>query len=458
MEGKSIAIQATLMCRFGAFWMAETLTYGGQEMNYRYKAVNKEKPSVCPYCGKKKFSRLVDTYTGELLDVRFGLCSVCRKSNYPSKEYAQKHLRAEIPSVRAYEQNLFGEHINTMDMSLVDKSHKHTGNFYKFLCENFPESKVNAAWDKYKMGVTKNGSVIYWQIDQHNSVFTGEVVSYMDNGKRDPSIDEWWTHNRMDGYNMRQVLFGLHLVSNDQAPVMVVEGAKNALIGAICFPEYIWTAVHSRGELNGKKLYAIRRHPIIAIPDIDALQDWTERAESLNKDGYSVTIVDFLETFSATDEEKKDVGFKGDIADLLLLRANPYELPDSPELSAIINKNPAVKNICLKWQLQVKPMQQSFGIIIDGNHCPDYTDPGQVFYHIERAHGHIARTPQEWMSRYASVAGFHSPKNPERFFADHASEYFTEEGGLYTFKFDVKFQELRPCSDGVPRYLAVDAL
>lgn len=424
-------------------------------MSYRYKAAKKAKPSVCPYCGAKKFSRLEDTYTGKLLDIRFGLCSACRTSNYPSKEYAQKHLGNFVSEVRAGKSNLFGEHINVMDYSLVEKSHRHSGNFYDYLCTKFPKSKVDAAWDKYQIGITKAGDVIYWQMDRWHHVFTGEVVSYLDNGKRDRDKDEWWTHNRMDGYNMSQVLFGLHLVPDDKSLVFVVEGAKNALIASIVYPQCTWTSVHSRGELGEKKLYAIRRHPITAIPDIDAIDDWRSRAEKIKKSGYSIDVIDFRQIFSATKEELEYIGNKGDIADLFLLRSNPYELPTLPELSAIINTTPTVKTLCLKFHLMTESQRCSFGIFINGRHYLDYTDPGQVFYHIESKQGHRPRTAQEWMNEYISVAGFHSPKDPNKFFSDHASEYFLADGDFYTFKFNVELQELRPCSDGTPRYMAV---
>lgn len=427
-------------------------------VQYRYKAAGyrQAKPTVCPNCQKKKFSRLVDTYTGELLDERFGLCSSCKFFNYPSKEYAQNNLRVEIPHIIHHTQSLYGERIDTIDFELVRKSHVHGGNFYDYLCTKFKRSSVDVAWDRYYMGLTKNGCTIYWQIDQCMNVYTGECIFYMDNGKRDHTREEWWTHNKYDDYTLRQILFGLHTVPDDTTPVIVVESAKNALIGSIAYPELIWTAVHSMSEFNGKKLYAIRKHPITAIPDVNAVEDWQVKTDEMNKQGYSIKVLDFLKIFNATDEERQQVGAKGDIADLLLLRADPYVIPDLPNLAKFINHNPSIATLCRKLQLQPADDNMTFGIIVGGIHYPDYTNPAQVFYHIEYRHGHYARTPQEWMRIYCATAGFHAPKDTTTFFNTHAPEYLKNIGnGMYMFKLDVRLQELSPTSDGKLRYLAI---
>lgn len=400
----------------------------------------------------------MDSYTGNILDERFGLCFSCKFYNYPSKEYSQTTLRVEIPHSIHHSQSLYGEKISTIDFELVKKSHVHGGNFYNYLCTKFKRSKVDAAWDRYYMGLTRNGSTIYWQIDQHLTAFTGECIAYMDSGKRDPSKDEWWTHNGYADYTLRQCLFGLHIVPYDDSPVIVVESAKNALIGSIVYPELTWTAVHSMSEFNGKKLFAIRKHPITAIPDVNALDDWQSKSDSMNKQGYSVTVLDFLKVFNASDDERQQVGCKGDIADLLLLRASHYEIPDIPDLSKAINNNPSIATLCRKLQLLPAEAEDTmtFGIIVGGNHYPDYTNPAQVFYHIEYRHGHYARTQEEWMRLYCATAGFHAPKDTAEFFNTYAPEYLTDIGnGMYMFKFTVRLKGLSPTSDGQLRYLAI---
>lgn len=182
---------------------------------------------------------------------------------------------------------------------------------------------------------------------------TGEIIKYMSDGHRDPTTAERWAHTSFPHYELRQCLFGLHLIKgNDHAPVVLVEAPKNALIFSICYPHYICMAVGSKDQLNADKLWPIRHHKIIALPDIDAIDQWTEKAQSLNRRGYDIAAYDIRRLYKCTDEECKELSAKGDIADLLILRhAAKYEIPELPLLQALIEKNPAIGILCNKLHL-----------------------------------------------------------------------------------------------------------
>lgn len=325
------------------------------EKQYRYKATNKPKPTVCPKCGRKKFSRLIDTYTGKLCGEQYGLCSRCKTLLIPQHgEPVSKPIASAQTTSNDYVEAF--DTINPRDVRL---SLVHRGDLYNYLCSVFGVEAVDRAWDVYQMGITRSGYVIYWQIDRMGNVRTGECVKYTKGGKRDRNKAEYWIHNvydRRNGvrtyddpkrFNLRQCLFGENLVKPGE-PVIVVEGAKNALIGYICYPTLRWCAVHSRGEFNEKKLYPIRQSPITAIPDKDALEDWQEKAEELNGKGYSIKVIDYEALFNIGSITAK---LCTDIADALIY-GRPYELPANEVLRRIVERNPAVGLLCRALRLE----------------------------------------------------------------------------------------------------------
>ena len=278
----------------------------------------------CPSCGREgKFSLYVYTATNEPVDPehRCGRCSVCRY-NYPPREYFAEHGR-NTPKFDAYSSNSrrWIEPFDTINEKKVIAYHHHKGPLYDFLVSTFPKESVDKAWDRYLMGAMRNGKAIFWQVDNFGAVRTGQKVKYLPDGHRDKETEISWVHNSFRNYNLMQCIFGLHLVGNGQSPVFVVEAPKTALICSICYPQHTWLAVISRDQFNGEMLWWIRSHRILALPDVDALAQWQEKAKVLNSKDYHIEVLDFLELYEATKDEIKEIGEKGDIGDLLIMRS-----------------------------------------------------------------------------------------------------------------------------------------
>lgn len=322
----------------------------------------RRKPNVvtCPVCGcKGKFSLYIYTETDEPIDPdhRSGLCNVCGY-HYPPKEYFADHGRTTqkfTPSTTASASSRqWIEPFDTISPKKVEASHRHDGTLYRFLTNIFDPKAVDAAWDRYKMGITRDDRTIFWQVDKFGEVRTGEFIRYRPDGHRDHATPERWAHNSLKDYNLMQCLFGLHLIADDQSPVFVVEAPKNALICSVCYPQYIWVAVGSRDQFNGAKLWWIKSHPIVAVPDVDAIQQWTAKAGILRISQYNVQVYDFRELYKCTEDEINEIGDKGDIADLLIMRSRPpYHIPQLPLLQAMIARHPAIAILCERLKLEV---------------------------------------------------------------------------------------------------------
>ena len=341
-----------------------TLTQRTKTMSKQRKDIPiqlaRRKPNVvtCPVCGRKsKFSLYIYTATNEPIDPdhRSGLCNVCGY-HYPPREYFKDHGRTtqKFASISSSSSRQWIEPFDTVNPKKVEASHRHDGTLYHYLANIFDKEAVDKAWDRYLMGITKDDRTIFWQVDNMGEVRTGEFIKYLSNGHRDHATAERWAHNIYKDFSLSQCLFGLHLVENDQSPVFVVEAPKNALICSICYPQYIWVAVGSRDQFNGAKLWWVKSHPIVAVPDVDAIQQWTAKAGVLRHSQYNVQVYDFRKLYKCTEDEVKEIGEKGDIADLLIMRSRPpYHIPQLPLLQAMIARQPAIATLCEKLELEV---------------------------------------------------------------------------------------------------------
>ena len=204
-------------------------------------------------------------------------------------------------------------------------------NFVAFLCSLFDRYTVESPtierlMDDYYLGQTKNGSVIYWQIDSEKRIRTGKIMQYdPKTGKRlqkvSGAID--WVHAKLkrdntlpDDFNLVQCLFGEHLLPKyPDKTVYLVEGEKSAIIGSGAMPEYLWLSTGNKQNLKADMCRILKGRNVIISPDLGAFDQWKEKGEAIAREvGFKVIISDLLERV-ATDEERA-AGY--DIADWLI--------------------------------------------------------------------------------------------------------------------------------------------
>ncbi|MBQ0022504.1 MAG: hypothetical protein KBT29_04610 [Prevotellaceae bacterium] len=77
-------------------------------------------------------------------------------------------------------------------------------------------------------------------------------------------------------------LFGEHLLpQHPQATVCLVESPKNAIIGALEFPSYLWLATGNMGQFKPSVAKPLEGRNVIVIPDYNATDLWTQRAHDM---------------------------------------------------------------------------------------------------------------------------------------------------------------------------------
>ena len=151
---------------------------------------------TCPNCGdKRSFTYYVDE-SGTPLHPSVGRCnheSSCGY-HYTPKEYFHDHpecrtangfsfgrQKSEQKSVQKPRQAAIG----CIPLKYVERSQSVHSNFFRFissLLDSYYGSKAKEVLkrllEEYRLGATRDGAVIFWQIDRTNRVRTGKVMQY----------------------------------------------------------------------------------------------------------------------------------------------------------------------------------------------------------------------------------------------------------------------------------------
>ncbi len=303
-------------------------------MAYRYILDNKKprKKFTCPSCGKlKAFVRYIDTLTGDYLPEEYGLCDRldnCTYSLNPYKDGYYKKIKeqekgnTEIrkihkPVKKAVQEKESVIHPEIFKHSLKEYEHN---NFVTYLINKFGSITVTKLIERYYIATSKNwnGATVFWQIDINGKIRTGKVMLYNpETGKRvkEPYPHINWVHTllKLPDYNVKQCLFGEHLLNGNNTPVGIVESEKTAIIASCYFPDLLWLATGSKTGISEEKCKVLKGRNVTLYPDLNGFEKWSEKAKELS----TITrfaISDLLETKASETDKKQGL----DLADYLL--------------------------------------------------------------------------------------------------------------------------------------------
>lgn len=246
---------------------------------------------------------------------------ICKIENKGKKEALETLLGGrsivDIPNTKKVAENAKKE-VCFLDGCFVERSrHDKTNVLHGYLCTIFGEENTRRAFELYRVGTTKTGGAIWWQIDTQNRVRGGKIMQYMEDGHRDKEKHPKWVHTELQknrlissAWELSQCLFGEHLLSlNKNTIVCLVEAEKTALIGSIVAPRCVWVATGGASNLNKARLKPLKGRRVVVYPDGDAVEQWAQIVQELQADGYNIRIA---------DNYTKIVGGKMDIADYIL--------------------------------------------------------------------------------------------------------------------------------------------
>ena len=199
---------------------------------------------------------------------------------------------------------------------LVEKSLSTQSTFCQSLVNEgyLTDPQMHHAADRYRLGASKEGRVIFWEIDEQQRVHTGKLMQYQPDCHRDKTNNPTWVHAILkdqlpEGFTLQHCLFGLHLLSDNKA-VCIVESEKTAVILSELFPDYIWLSCGGLQMFKPELLAPLVNHKIMIFPDTDetgeafkAWSDITQQTAKLYPFQYPLRISSILE-LHATPEQK----------------------------------------------------------------------------------------------------------------------------------------------------------
>lgn len=242
-----------------------------------------------------------------------------------------------------------------IDPVFVDRSrHDETNTLFRYLSGVFGRSRVAEAFEAYRVGTTRAGDAIWWQIDTMGRVRSGKIMRYKEDGHRDKNTPPTWTHTKLmrsgrlsQDYQLTQCLFGEHLLTDTKKVVCLVESEKTAIIGSICLNSCVWVACGGASNLNGR-FQSLKGRKVVVYADIDAVGQWSEAVEVARAQGYDITI-DGQMTKLATDEDRRT---KIDVGDLLI-RCNEAQPSDEALFEGLRRTNGAFDRFCTAFDLRL---------------------------------------------------------------------------------------------------------
>ena len=181
------------------------------------------------------------------------------------------------------------------------------------------EQMLHAA-RRYQLGKSKDGAVVFWEIDEDQHIRDGKLMWYGDDCHRLKDKNPTWVSAclKMQGqlptlFESQRCLFGLHLLhENADQTVCVVEAEKTAIICSELFPQYLWMATGGLSMLNASKLYPLRNHKVVIFPDTDpdgkTYNDWKEKCElAQDNSKYPIRLSRILEDHATPEQKRRKI-------------------------------------------------------------------------------------------------------------------------------------------------------
>ncbi|WP_375418298.1 DUF6371 domain-containing protein [uncultured Hymenobacter sp.] len=276
---------------------------------------------TCPACEKPhEFSRYLDLQTGEHLGERVGRCSREAKCKY---HYTPKQHFADNPGGSSFNTpfrvasvskkplpRLLPSVADALPWDVVERSlsRYECNGFVRGLATLFTEPLALDLARRYLIGTARGGGTVFWQVDDCRVVRTGKIIDYdastlkrIKHRADGNEVVPQWAHTKLrrSGYQLRQCLFGQHLLATDgPRPVAIVEAEKTAVLCSIYLPGYLWLATGGCSASQFKDadvLAALRQHEVILFPDTGTTDKWEVQAKALRKAGVRVRVCRDLE-------------------------------------------------------------------------------------------------------------------------------------------------------------------
>lgn len=321
---------------------------------------NRKRVKFCP-CGKNNSDGKFIPYEGYDDE---GYCHSCGKTFIAERSKKSSYKKAYSRPSSTFKQETKAH--STIDLKYLKDSNKfyQSSNLVKYLYSQFDEKVVEEAIKKYYLGSFQNyrGSTVFWQIDRVGKIRDGKIIQYKPLiGKRINTPTWVSSYLKLQSFTLSQCLFGQHLLTHENKPIVVVEGEKTAIVAYIHMPQYTWVATGGINNLREKYFDNIGDREILLIPDTDAYEDWSNKVNGFTKNT-NIKIWDVIQSIATPEEIKA----KWDLEDYLRLYdyrnfnlemlkergSSSLIYPSKPELPLKVEKSVRSKKIFIQKEIQ----------------------------------------------------------------------------------------------------------
>lgn len=352
----------------------------GTEINMEYKYrlqtfAERDSNVRCPGCGRSRkcFKEYVYTDNGQPVDPETHTCGKCDHESscgyhLPPKEYFRQSGREERTDYKPQPKKVVKR--IEIDIQVANKTRTayHINSFVRWV-RSLPWSesqreRLELALQLYNVGTSKDGGVIWWQIDEGMVVRTGKKMLYNPNtGKRlkddqGNSIGFNWIHSMMqkqgkfqdtetERWEMVQCLFGEHLLKFNPSTVCIVESEKTVILMSAfdpqAFTEHVWMATGGKYNIQEMKLYPLKHKKVLFYPDKDAVEEWRQKLAEVTYPNM-ILFDGWIKQFW-----KPEDGEKADIGDSVLRMIRP----STEAFDEMLEQHPNIKSLVDKFNLEL---------------------------------------------------------------------------------------------------------
>lgn len=125
------------------------------------------------------------------------------------------------------------------------------------------EEQMRRACDRYHLGKTRSGQPIYWMIDDMMTPLDAHIgegwISTLLK-KREPLLEYW---------RVMHCLFGLHLTTDSDKPISIVEREEAAVVLSEICPESIWLSYATNSHLMPDLFAPLEGRTVTIYPRTD---------------------------------------------------------------------------------------------------------------------------------------------------------------------------------------------
>lgn len=265
----------------------------------------------------------------------FGTCFSCGEKfapPLPGREWNAAPVRQfEPPLPKEPDQIPFGK-----VAASLDPKHRPANSLWQYLAGCFTAPVADALFEKYRVGTSKlfrlpsgHMAALLLQTDVCGRVRHAKAMVYDPaTGKRNKAGHpcQRWNKDREayfdatdrdaieflgktilgdDAADLRQCLFGEHLLFTEQKPVAIVESERTAMFCAAAMPGLVWLATGSKGGMKqlaiAEKVACLAGRTVFLFPDNDGFEEWVKDAAAVQAacPTASVFVNDYLKKETA---------------------------------------------------------------------------------------------------------------------------------------------------------------